>query len=61
MSSSRFVSFVCQFDFSHAPVSLRVNKSSSYASFTGGLCSLVMILCIASFGALEMLKVFTNP
>ena len=54
-------SFVRYFDFSQASVTLKVNKSDSYASLTGGLCSLMMILVIASFGFSEMLKVFSDP
>ena len=59
--NSQLGSFVRYFDFSQANVTLKVNKSDSYASFTGGLCSLIMIMVIGSFGFSEMLKVFSSP
>ena len=61
MDNSRLDSFVRYFDFAKVPVTLKVNRSESYATFAGGLCSLLMILTVAALGVLELLKVFQEP
>ena len=50
--------FIRSFDFSQAGVSLRFKKYDSYASLTGGICSLLMIITIMSYGFLNLLQVF---
>ncbi len=54
-SSSNITAFIRYFDFSSQPVSLRVKKSDSYSSTAGGLCSIIMILVIASAGVLDLI------
>ena len=56
--SSNLGEFVRYFDFSKVPVSLKVNKSDSYSSFAGGLCSLIMIVVIAMVGSLQLMVLF---
>ena len=53
--------FVRYFDFASTSVSFRLNKSDTYSSFASGLCSLIMILVVMTYGVIELFQVFETP
>ena len=59
--STKVEDFIKKFDFSQSAVSLRVNRQDSYASFAGGLCSLIMVIAMCSLGFMDLYKVFVTP